>query len=218
MIKALIFDFDGTILDTETPDYHCWQAIYNDHGTELPLQIWCQVVGTTWDAFNPLDHLEELIGRPINRDQIRESHREQFHRHVSEARPMEGVENLLAAAREAGLRLAVASSSRLPWVQGHLDRLGLLHYFEVLKTADDVERVKPDPALYIAALQALQLSPEEAIALEDSVNGVKAARAAGLHTIAIPNSITSQLDFTHANVKLSSLLHLDLTTYISPAS
>lgn len=210
MIKAIIFDFDGTILDTETPDFHSWRSIYQEHGSELEQEIWCQVVGTTWDAFNPIDHLETKIGREVDRDALKELHRVKFHAMVKEQVPLPGVESVLAAAKDMRLKLAVASSSGRPWVQGHLERLGLLPYFSVLKTAEDVERVKPDPALYTLALEALEIAPHESVAFEDSVNGVIAAKAAGIRCVAIPNSVTKNLDFAHADEVWDSLLKCDL--------
>lgn len=210
MIKAIVFDFDGTILDTETPDYHCWRTLFENHGSELEHEVWCQVVGTTWDHFNPFDHLEKKIGRPVNREELRELHKQKFHELVTKQVPMPGVESVLATAQELGLKLAVASSSQRYWVEGHLDRLGLIHHFEVLMTADDVERVKPDPALYTQAVAALGVKPAEAIAFEDSLNGVKAAKAAGIYCIAIPNSVTHKMDFSQADHRVNSLSELDI--------
>lgn len=218
MVKAIIFDFDGTILDTETPDFHCWQAMFEDHGSELERDIWCQVVGTTWDHFNPFDYLEQKIGRSVNRDDLHQLHREKFHELVAKQVPLPGVESVLATAQELGIKLAVASSSQRSWVEGHLDRLGLLQHFSVTKTADDVERVKPDPALYTEALKALDVVASEAIAFEDSVNGVKAAKAAGIYCIAIPNSVTQNLDFSHADHKVGSLSELDIRKILETLS
>ncbi len=210
MVKAIIFDFDGTILDTETPDFHCWQSVFEDHGSQLEHDVWCQVVGTTWDHFNPFDYLEEKIGRQVDREDIHKIHKQKFHELIAREVPMPGVESALATAQELGLRLAVATSSQRYWVEGHLDRLGLLQHFEVLMTADDVERVKPDPALYVQTLKALGVEAAEAVAFEDSVNGVKAAKAAGIYCIAIPNSVTHRMDFSHADHRVSSLSELDI--------
>lgn len=210
MLKAIIFDFDGTILDTETPDFHCWQSTFQDHGVELEQEVWCQVVGTTWDTFNPFDYLEGKIGTSVNRDDLHRLHREKFHDMIATQVPLPGVEAVLAAAEELGLKLAVASSSRLDWVSGHLERLGLLKHFHVIKTADDVELVKPDPALYVQALQDLDVGAAEAVAFEDSVNGVKAAKAAGIYCVAIPNTVTRNLDFQHADKIFNSLEQCDI--------
>jgi HAD superfamily hydrolase (TIGR01509 family) len=127
---------------------------------------------------------------------------------------MPGVEAALAAAREIGVRLAVASSSQRYWVEGHLQRLGLLEHFEILKTADDVEKVKPDPALYLQTLEALGVAASETVAFEDSVNGVKAAKAAGIFCVAVPNAVTRNLDFQHADLQISSLLECDITNIL----
>jgi len=210
MIKAIIFDFDGTILDTETPDFECWQAVFSEHGSELEREVWCQVVGTTWDHFNPFDYLETKIGRQIDRDSVQQLHRKKFHEMIATKVPLPGVESALATAQELGLRLAVASSSRLDWVDGHLRRLGLRDHFEVIRTADDVEKVKPDPALYLSALKGLGVNAHEAIAFEDSVNGVKAAKAAGIYCVAIPNSVTYHMDFQHADHRINSLTEFDI--------
>lgn len=199
MIKGLVFDFDGTILDTETPDFECWKQLFSDHGCELAQEDWCKVVGTNWDVFNPFDHLESKIGRAVDRDVLFEEQKRIFRELVKQQAPLPGVEAMLASAREMGLMLAVASSSGREWVEGHLERLGLLEYFSVVKTAEDVEKVKPDPALYKKAVAALGIEPFEAIAFEDSLHGVKAAKAAGLYCFAVPNSVTANLDFSHAD-------------------
>lgn len=214
MIKALVFDFDGTILDTETPDFECWKQLFADHGGELTQAEWCKVVGTNWDAFNPFDHLESQIGRTVDRDVLFEEQKRIFHELVKQQAPMPGVEAMLASAQEMGLKLAVASSSQRPWVAGHLERLGLLQYFPVIKTAEDVEKIKPDPALYRVAVEALGVEPWEAIAFEDSVNGVKAAKAAGLYCFAVPNSVTANLDFSKADGVYTSLAGCDLASVL----
>jgi len=214
MLKAIIFDFDGTILDTETPDYHSWNSIFVDHGCELEQDAWCQVVGTNWDHFNPFDHLEQKIGRSVARDQLWDLHKERFHALVKQQVPLPGVEALLKQATELGLKLAVASSSQRQWVQGHLERLELLEYFPVVASADDVEKVKPDPVLYRVAVERLGVTPAAAMAIEDSVNGVRAAKAAGLRCVAVPNSVTKNLDFSMADEVLETLNGCVLETLI----
>ena len=210
MIKAIIFDFDGTILDTETPEFHSWQAVFEDHGSELEHEMWCQVVGTNWDHFNPFDYLESKIGRTVDRSSVRSIHRKKCLEMVALQVPLPGVESALATAQELGLKLGVASSSPREWVEGHLERLNLLQHFSVVKTADDVESVKPDPALYTLALQALGVLASETIAFEDSVNGVKAAKSAGIYCVAIPNEVTKHMDFQHADHRFDSLSEFDI--------
>lgn len=215
MLKAIIFDFDGTILDTETPDYHSWQAVFAEHGSELEHEVWGQVIGTTWELFNPFDYLESKLGRKVDREKLQEIHRANFHKMILDQAALPGVESALATAQELGLRLGVATSSTRDWVEGHLERLGLLQHFEVIKTADDVEKVKPDPALYTQVLKALAIEPDEAIAFEDSVNGVKAAKAAGIFCVAVPNSVTMHMDFQHADHRVERLSDFDIQSFLN---
>ncbi len=205
MLEAIVFDFDGTILDTETPDFQTWQEIYSSHGVELPLDLWLQCVGGGTGEFSPADHLEALLGSKIDRQRLRSERRERYMAQVRVQPIMPGVVDLIAAAERRGIRLAVASSSDRKWVESHLQRLGLLERFTVVVTADDVERVKPDPALYRLAAQKLEVVPERAIAIEDSYNGMLGAQRAGLRCVSVPNSITRDSDFSDADLCLDSI-------------
>jgi len=209
-IKALIFDFDGTILDTETPDFHCWQEIYRERGCELTLEAWSQCVGTTYHSWNPYDHLAELSRRPVDRAATEEAHYRRFLESVKSQPVLPGVVELILAAKARGLQLAVASSGTHEWVEGHLRRLGLLHHFDCIRCQDDVAKVKPDPELYVSVLRCLRLHAEEAIAIEDSPNGIRAARAAGIYTVAVPNSVTATLPLEDANCRFGCLSECEL--------
>lgn|SRR5574341_935626 len=217
MIKALIFDFDGLILETEIPDYQAWQEVYRERGVELPMSVWSGVVGSSLATagFDPLTYLERLIGRPVDRADIMERRERRYLEFVAEQPIMPGVEAVLDEAKQLGLALAIASSSPYSWVGGNLDRLGLLGRFDVIKTADDVERTKPDPALYLAALKALAVGPHEAIVFEDSPNGVTAAKRVGIFTVAVPTEMTAALDLSHADMRVRSLAGLHLEHLIS---
>lgn len=210
MIKGLIFDFDGLILETEGPDFQAWQELYQEHGHRLTLAAWAPCIGTSTKAADPLDRLEALVGHPLDRKAIL-SKRYQRYVELALSQPvLPGVRELIADARKRGLKLAVASSSQRYWVAGHLDRLGLAPYFDAVKAADDVARIKPAPDLYLAALAALSLAAKQAIALEDSPNGVTAAQKAGLFCVAVPNHITSQLSLPPADLLLDSLAAMPL--------
>ena len=205
MLEAIVFDFDGTILDTETPDFQTWQEIYRGHGVELPQDVWLQCVGGGTGEFAPDDYLEELLGRDIDRQRLRTERRKQFLDRVRVEPIMPGVLELIDAAERREVRLAVASSSDRKWVATHLQRLGLLERFAAIVTADDVERVKPDPALYRLAAQKLAVRPERAIAIEDSYNGMLGAQRAGLRCVSVPNLITRDSDFSGADLCLDSI-------------
>lgn len=208
MIQALIFDFDGLILDTELPDFECWREIYRAHGAELELATWAPCVGTV-GAFDPLDDLEGRLGRALDRPVLRRELRERIDRQIETQSVLPGVMDYLAAAKRLGLKLGVASSSSREWVGGHLSRLGL-DYFDCIRCSDDVSRVKPHPDLYEAVLAALALRPEQAIAFEDSPNGVRAAKQAGVFCVAVPNAVTRTLALDGADLRIASLAEIPL--------
>jgi HAD superfamily hydrolase (TIGR01509 family) len=160
--------------------------------------------------FRPLPHLQTLTGRDLTSLNLSARASQQNLAHIVTQSPLPGVLSILDAAKRLGLRLAVASSSPHHWVDGHLTRLGISHFFEVVKCADDVSRTKPEPELYLSALEALGVSAPEAIAFEDSPHGVTAARRAGIFVIAIPNPVTAQLKISGENLRLNSLADLGL--------
>jgi HAD superfamily hydrolase (TIGR01509 family) len=210
MIQAIIFDFDGLILDTEVPEFQFWREIYQAYGCELPLTIWAAAIGTSLDVFDAHTHLEAQLGRLLDREQIREQRRQRCAELLKAQPILPGVESYIADAKRLGMSLGVASSSSREWVVGHLTRLGLSASFDCIKCSDDVPRVKPDPVLYQAVLEALGLRADEAIALEDSPNGIAAAKRAGLFCIAVPNLLTCQLPLGQADLQLRSLAELPL--------
>ena len=206
MLKALIFDFDGLILDTETPDLKAWQEIYNRHGQVLSLQTWGQIVGGTGNSvFEAASHLEKLLGCPLDQPAIKQLAYQLSYDAILKQPILPGARDLLEAARNKPYRLAIASSSPHAWVDNHLKRLGLFEYFEVILCGDDVIRTKPDPGLYLAALRALNVQANEAVVFEDSPNGILAANAAGIFSVAVPNPLTAQLGVDHARLVLNSL-------------
>ena len=211
MIKALIFDFDGLILDTETPEYQAWSEIYREHGQELTLATWGQIVGGI-DAsdFRPLPSLQRLTGRDLAALDLPGRASEQSLAIITRQAPLPGVLDALQAAQRLRLRLALASSSPHRWVDGHLARLGLTAYFEAIKCGDDVPHTKPEPDLYLAALAALGVDPREAVAFEDSPNGVTAACRAGMRVVAVPNPVTASLPMQGESLRLHSLADLTL--------
>jgi len=216
MIRGLIFDFDGLILDTELPDFESWQEMFVEHGASLPLAAWTPMIGTA-SAFDLYDYLEQQAGRTIDRADVQERRRQRYHERVIAQVILPGVEVCIRDAKARGLQVGLASASSPDWVLGHLARLGLHIHFDTVKTSADVARVKPDPALYRAALDALGLDAAEAIALEDSPNGIAAAVAAGLFCVAIPNAMTRDLDLSAANLRLTSLADLPLAELLQIA-
>ena len=209
MLKAVIFDFDGTILDTESPEYQSWCELYESHGHTLDLATWCVGVGTR-DGFDPYGHLESLLAAPIDREFTQTAVRARK-RELEQAMVIrDGVETLLGEAQELGIGVAVASSSPLRWVTTNLERYSLRGHFHALVCAGEDLAAKPDPAVYLEALDRLNANPVEAVAFEDSPNGIAAAKAAGIHCIAVPNPITSLLDLSKADRVVTSLAGVSL--------
>lgn len=208
--RAVIFDFDGLIVDTETTALRSWQELYARFGETLPLDKWVTLIGT-WDArWSPRAELDERLGRRLDWDTL-EPARMARERSLADEQPLlPGVLDRLDEARELGLWLAVASSSSREWVEHHLARLGILDRFCALLTRDDVVRTKPDPALYVGALEALGVPPEAAFALEDSVHGVAAAKGAGLAVVAVPGPLMAEADFTAADAVIGTLVDATL--------
>jgi HAD superfamily hydrolase (TIGR01509 family) len=203
-IKALIFDFDGTILDTETPEFQAWTELYLEHNQTLDIQRWGVGIGT-WGAFDPIAHLEELTGQSFDHALIHARIRPRVLELIRASSLLPGVLEMLDQARAMGLRVGLASSSGNEWIYGWLKHYLLTDRFEVVKTRDDVKAVKPDPELYLAAAEALNLEPGVCAAIEDSPNGSIAALAAGMYTIAVPNQITQYLEFPKGVHKIESL-------------
>lgn len=214
MLKALIFDFDGLILDTETPEYLAWKSIYQEYGFELPHDEWVKVVGGYGlSNFDAAEHLSFLSQGQLDSASLRA-------RHISEsgalirAQPiLPGVMDIIHEAKQLDLKLAIASSSRHSWVDGHVKRLGIFDDFGVIVCADDVGvgRTKPNPDLFLLALNQLQVQRAAAVVLEDSPNGIKAAKRAGIFVVVVPNPVTSLLDLDGANIVIKSLADLRLS-------
>ncbi len=206
-IRALVFDFDGLILDTEWPDYQAWQEIYESHGYDLPLDAWLGEIGMGADlmSFDPHGHLEALLGGRLEREEVRALRRARVRELIAQEEACPGVCEAIAEARRLGLSLAVASSSPRAWVSTHLERLGLADAFDCIRCADDVARTKPDPELYLSAIALLGIEPAAALAFEDSPNGLRAAKAAGLRCVVIPNRLTRGLSFPGADLVLPTL-------------
>jgi HAD superfamily hydrolase (TIGR01509 family) len=213
MIKAVIFDFDGLIYDTETNEYNVLNEIFQEHGSELPMSVWGKVIGTQ-AGFNALSYLEEQIGKKVDQEELTKIRRDRFNERMKNEGPLPGVEEYLAAAKKAGLKIGLASSSTYEWVSNHLKNLCLFDYFECIRTSDDVEKVKPDPTLYLEAAKCLGVSPEECLVFEDSANGALAAKRAGMYCVVVPNQVTKDLDFCEVDHRLESMAAIQLNELI----
>lgn len=213
---CLVLDFDGTIVDTEESLYRSWAELWADHGQELALSDWQQNIGTE-DVFDPWNELELRLAHPLDpglhdrrrsrRDEIQASHG-----------PRPGVVDWLSEAGDLKIQVGIASSSPRPWVEGHLETLGVRDRFACLVCSNDAIPAKPSPLSYQLACEHLGADPSISVAVEDSLHGVTAAVGAGLFTVATPHGLTETLDFSDAGLVVSSLQELSLRDALTRAS
>jgi HAD superfamily hydrolase (TIGR01509 family) len=213
MIQALIFDFDGLLVDTETPAFESWRQLYAEYGHDLALELWQGALGTS-HGFDAADHLAQLATGPIDRAELL-ARRQAVKHALSAAQPLlPGAREILAQAHELRLPCAVASSSSREWVVGWLRQHGIEDQFACIRTADDVRLTKPAPDLFLSAAACLGLPPERCLVFEDSANGILAARAAGMPCVAVPGAITRQLALPSADLLIDSLDAMPLTNLL----
>ncbi|MEN6524483.1 MAG: HAD-IA family hydrolase [Anaerolineaceae bacterium] len=210
MIEGLVFDFDGLMLDTETPEYDAWKEIFSQYGATLPYEEWSKCLGSDYNSFDPLEYLIQQTGVKLDKMKILEQQRSRSAELASDQQPLPGVCDLIMEAKKARLLLAVASSSDAAWVVGHLERVQLKDSFNVICTSENVERVKPAPDLFKLAVDWLGIAPDHAVAFEDTMLGIQSAKKAGLYCVAIPNEITSRMDFSQADWVVNSMAELNV--------
>ena len=216
--KAIVFDFDGLIVDTEVPEYEAWLGIFRSYGVDLPLSVWTPHIGGGNDGFDIYAHLAELTGKPIDRDELRCRRRADFAELFKHAVPLPGVEDYISTARDRGLRIGIASSSTHSWVDPKLEQIGLSDVFDTVVCSEDVGSAKPDPASYLKALSDLGVTSDETFALEDSPTGVQGAKNAGLLCVAVPGAMTRDRSFDHADKHIESLADVPLQALMEALS
>ena len=213
-LDALIFDFDGLILDTETPEFNVLQEIYAEYGVELSIEKWGRIIGgsgaTSFDAVSDIEH---LAGVSIDRQPLLKRWRNEADARIAINDALPGVRDLLDDAQAHGLKLAIASSSPHWWVDSHLKKLGLYERFAHIVCADDVALTKPAPDLFLLAQTKLNVSADRAVIFEDSPNGVRAANAAKIPVVVVPNPVTEQLTFSGEYLRLSSLQEFSISKW-----
>ena len=213
-ISALIFDFDGVILDTETPEFDIWQDIFAGFGTVLEAAVWKQHIGTEAGTFDVYGHLEEMSGQTIDRATVRAEMRGLYLARIDANPVLPGILDYINGARALGLKVGLATSSDSAWVHGHLTARGMLGLFHSITTKEDVTKLKPDPEIYLKAAERLGASPGDVVAIEDSLNGVTAAKSAGMGCVVVPNPMTADMQFDQADLRLNALSDLPLQTLL----
>lgn len=211
MIQAVVFDFDGLILDTETPEVASWQEVFSSFGATYPESYWTYTLGRGAEqvAERPADLLRAQ-GVAFDEEEVIELRTKILFEMLAKLEPLPGVEDRLKEAEQLRIPIALASSSKHEWVDSHLERIGLFSRFHHIVCADDVPRAKPFPDLYIEACRRCGVEPRFAVALEDSANGIASAKAARLKAVAIPNFISAHVDLSAADFTFASLSEFKL--------
>lgn len=205
----MIFDLDGVIVDTERLIHAIWARVYKEHGAAFTNEEWLSGVGTD-GAFCPYDVLQTRACMPLpSRSALNFEIEAEVSASIRAHGPMPGVRELIEDALAAGLQVALASSSPSAWVDARLEDAGLARHIFVRSCKNCTLRAKPAPDVYLDACARIDVSPSEAIAIEDSHNGLRAALAAGLHAVAVPNTITKPMAFEEARLVLDTLLNID---------
>jgi HAD superfamily hydrolase (TIGR01509 family) len=211
MIRALIFDFDGLILDTETALIEAYGDVHREDGRPFDRPLFARSVGHADYAFDPWRE----FGPGADRARL-EERRQAFNRRRNEEQAvLPGVVRLIDEGRAASMKIGLASNSGRPHVEGHLQRLGLLSRFDFIACRGDVPSPKPEPDLYRLVLNRFGLRGGEAIAFEDSNTGTLAAKRAGAWVVAVPNPSTGHHDFSHVDLEVASLGDCRLASLIT---
>lgn len=213
MIKGVIFDFDGLILNTETHQFNVYHKKFLEYGFDLPLSRWQEEIGTQ-SGYSPSAELERKINGKVNKDRLRKEVRDELHAILLLEKARPGVEEYLLDAKRLGLKIGLATSSNYQWVSTYLKKLELTEFFECIKTSNDVEKVKPDPSLYLETAKCLGLNVDECLVFEDSANGALAAKRAGMSCVIVPNEVTETMEFCTVEHRLQSMTDMPLKDII----
>lgn len=197
--SAVLFDFDGILVDTEWAIYQAWFETFRRHGQDLPLSLYTRCIGSDFDSWSPKLHLEDLTKLDFDWLKMDEDRQVQIRAALEKEGPIEGVVTVLEYLQGVGIPLAVVSSSSHFWVDGWLDRLDLRKYFNEVVCKGDANKIKPAPDLFLAAAGKMGGDPGKCLVIEDSLNGLLAAKAAGAKAWIVPNRVTAGLDFSQAD-------------------
>ena len=206
--KAVFFDFDGVILDTEWPIYQTWLKLFRSEGQDLPIETYVQCIGSDFDTWSPEKHLEDLTGKSYDWDTINPDRQIEIRAALQDPIALPGVRDLFEHLFAEGTPIAVVSSSSHSWVDTWLEKLHLMPMVAISVCKGDAPRIKPAPDLYLEAVRQIGLPASECLVIEDSLNGTKSAIEAGCQTCAVPSRLTDSLDFSIADRVVGSLKEL----------
>lgn len=204
-IDAVVFDFDGVIIDTETARYEVWKRIFQEHNQVLPRGIWVKSIGRTEYYISPYDLLAQVTGKSIDTDMLRAYEKRLEEQYIAQKPLTAGLLERISEARSAGGRFAIASSASRRYVEKHLADRGISNLFDALVCRDDVNKHKPLPEPYLRAVELLDAEIDYSFAVEDAPAGIEAAVSAGLFCVAVAGNMTRDMDQSKAHCIVGSL-------------
>jgi HAD superfamily hydrolase (TIGR01509 family) len=208
--SAVVFDMDGVLLDSEPLHHGVLNELLARDGLVLERPEYERFIGWTTEAMFETLISEHGLGQSVGEYSAR--YADLVLRVLQEPlEPAPGVVALVQRLRELEMGLAVASSSQRAWIEVTLRSLGLTALFDTIVSADDVERGKPDPAIYLLAAKRLEVAPGRCLAIEDSPSGVLSARDAGMTVLGVRTPYTAHLQLEGAERIVDSLAELDLS-------
>ena len=189
-VRAVIFDMDGVIFDSERLVWLEWCAISEKYGLENIWEVYRKCIGVTETRTREL--FLEQYGQDCPYERYKEEVSINFHRKYDNGKlPLkEGVREILTYLKEKGYHVGLASSTREAVVRAEITDAGLLPFFDNLTCGDMLKKSKPEPDIYLMACRNLDVSPEEAVAVEDSYNGIRSAYRAGMRPVMIPDLLS----------------------------
>jgi HAD superfamily hydrolase (TIGR01509 family) len=208
-IKAVLFDFDGTLWDCEPHVFQAYREVFLEFQQQLPVKLWSSAIGTI--GFDLWTHLERLTGASIDRGLIEARVQRRKAELLSRLHPRPGVRRYLNEVDALGMVRGIVSNSSRDWIATYARHCGIGDGWRVVKSADgDLTRAKPRPDLYASALDSINVRPEEAVAFEDSPSGIRAAKQAGIRCVAVSNGMTAARDLGDADIRITSFEHRSL--------
>ncbi|MBN1601865.1 MAG: HAD family phosphatase [Chitinispirillaceae bacterium] len=211
-LDAVVFDFDGVVIDTETARYEVWKKIFEEYGQVLPREIWVKSIGRSEYVVNPCDLLRGITGRDIDVDQLWLYQKKMEDRYIAGKPLTAGLVERLNEVKAAGARIAIASSASRRYVEKHLKDRDIFGYFDTLVCRDDVIKHKPDPEPYRNAVESLGAELSFSLAVEDSPAGIESAVSAGLFCVAIAGNMTREMNLSRAHCIVDSLDDITFTS------
>jgi len=210
-MQAVLFDFDGVIIDSEWPIYESWLKVFRREGQELAVEDYVQCIGSDFDTWSPEKFLEKLTGKTYDWKKENDARQVEIEAALVGVKPLDGIVNLLEWLNEQSIHAAVVSSSTHRWVDHWLVELDLIKYFSNVVCRGDAPRIKPAPDLYTEGAKRYDLVGSECLVIEDSLNGIKAAKAANCLAYAVPSRLTSVLNFAEADATFDSIQSMSVS-------